>query len=186
MNTASNTAREQGSDCLRQIPALSDLATSRPQFETRRLPGPGRGAPDCAANLNGWRQFDLPWPDECFLGTKTPCTAHRIDQPSPNFGRSAEQPSLTGSFAYPSGPERDFRTAFPCFGGGMLFYPPTAGHPLSSMECADLAEAKTCLRCSQSVRRKVMAECPKRRMKKTERSADATEHRLLKIAVGVD
>ena len=28
------------------------------------------------------------------LGTKTPCTAHRIDQPSPNFGRSAERPSL--------------------------------------------------------------------------------------------
>jgi hypothetical protein len=29
-------------------------------------------------------------------GTKTPCAAHRIDQPSPNFGRSAERPSLTG------------------------------------------------------------------------------------------
>jgi hypothetical protein len=28
---------------------------------------------------------------------KTPCAAHRIDQPSPNFGRSAERPSLTGA-----------------------------------------------------------------------------------------
>jgi hypothetical protein len=27
---------------------------------------------------------------------KTPCVAHRIDQPSPNFGQSAERPSLTG------------------------------------------------------------------------------------------
>ena len=30
-------------------------------------------------------------------GTKTPCTVHRIDQPSPNFGRSARRPSLTGA-----------------------------------------------------------------------------------------
>jgi hypothetical protein len=29
-------------------------------------------------------------------GTKTPCAAHRIDRHSPNFGRSAERPSLTG------------------------------------------------------------------------------------------
>jgi hypothetical protein len=28
---------------------------------------------------------------------KTPCAAHRIDQPSPNFGRSVERPSLTGA-----------------------------------------------------------------------------------------
>ena len=40
------------------------------------------------------------------LGTKTPCTAHRIDQHSPNFGRSAERSSLTGSFfAHPCDPE---------------------------------------------------------------------------------
>src|ERR1700746_660014 len=37
----------------------------------------------------------------------------------------------------------------------MLFYPP-ASDPLSSMEY-DLTEAKTCLRCGQSIRRKVMA-----------------------------
>ena len=29
-------------------------------------------------------------------GTKTPCAAHRIDQRSPNFGRSVERLSLTG------------------------------------------------------------------------------------------
>src|SRR6516164_4824386 len=40
------------------------------------------------------------------LGTKTPCTAHQMDQPSPNFGRSAERPSLTGGiFAHPCDPE---------------------------------------------------------------------------------
>ena len=36
------------------------------------------------------------------LGTgisKTPCVAHRIDQPSPNFSRLAERPSLPGSFS---------------------------------------------------------------------------------------
>ena len=35
------------------------------------------------------------------LGTKTPCTVHQIDQPSPNFGRSAERP-LTGVILRPS------------------------------------------------------------------------------------
>jgi hypothetical protein len=44
------------------------------------------------------------------LGTKTPCAAHRIDQPSPNFGRSAERPSLR---AHPCDPET---SAFPGFG----------------------------------------------------------------------
>ena len=46
------------------------------------------------------RPLDRPSLGGSRLGTKTPCTAHQIDQPSPNFGRSAERPSLTGSFAY--------------------------------------------------------------------------------------
>ena len=40
------------------------------------------------------------------LGTKTSCTAHQFDQPSPNFGRWAERASLTGGiFAHSCDPE---------------------------------------------------------------------------------
>jgi hypothetical protein len=44
------------------------------------------------------------------LGTgilKRPCAAHQIDQPLPNFGRSAERPSPAGViiFVLPSDPE---------------------------------------------------------------------------------
>ena len=97
---AENSRLQHGSGFTGRI---NDLLTINLRHSSEHHPGK---AINMSANFATWTSERIELLKRYQHAGQTPCTAHRFDQPSPNFGRSAERPSLTGAiFAHSCDPE---------------------------------------------------------------------------------